>query len=174
MTTNQQRQQQPEAPGGGFVTLGAPDLPPPGYRFLALVLSPSFEVGILAVRDSQDGAEPQEEGEHYQYMTADAALFVVDTLLNRLWDIIPQATPEFVQREAERLIRLRNAWQAAEKTRARQTAQARNQQQATPQGQPGPQQKQKPEQPDPDDGGDGPGPQRPAPAAALRKEHHAA
>jgi hypothetical protein len=85
---------------------------------------------MLAARTDQPGAEQQQpepepgdpEGEHYQYINADAALLVLDTLLNRLWDLLSNASPEFLQREEPRLARLRNAYQGMEATRARQIA----------------------------------------------------
>lgn len=122
--SSQQAQQTPATKQlpGGYVALGAPELPPEGTRFLALVLSPDLEVGMLAVREG-------ETSQSYQYISADVALLVLDTLLSHLWDVLPHASPNFVRREEARLMRLKTAYACMEIKRDRQRMRADDQQQ---------------------------------------------
>jgi len=102
----------------GFVSLGrATPLPPEGNTFLTLVLSPSFEVGMLAgqTENAQESGAEQQEGKEYQYINADTALLVVDVLLAHLSDLLPHASAEFIQQEHERMTRLRNVHQSIKK-----------------------------------------------------------
>ncbi len=116
----------PDLPGG-YVALEASEIPPDARHFLSLVLSPSFEVGILATQTAEQEEEPQQAEpqqdnavNEQQYISADAALVVTDILLS-LWPLLlPHVSQETMDSEAGRVMRLRNAYQASDLTRRRQ------------------------------------------------------
>src|SRR5258708_4554424 len=113
----------PDLPGG-YVALEASEIPPDARHFLSLVLSPSFEVGILATQTAEQEEEPQQAEpqqdnavNEQQYISADAALVVTDILLS-LWPLLlPHVSQETMDSEAGRVMRPRHAYQASDLTR---------------------------------------------------------
>jgi len=98
--------------------LKALDLPSEVYHFLSLIpASPPFGDQPGA---EQPAPESQEVGE--APISADGVLITLEVLLTHLWEILPHASLKFMQREEALIMRLKNAHQGMEATRARQLA----------------------------------------------------
>src|SRR5947207_11363150 len=78
---------------------------------LSLVLSPTFESGILALHSESDYTPSRKQPDP---VDADTALLVLDALLSHLPDLLAQASPELVNHSSRLILRLQDAQQWTE------------------------------------------------------------
>jgi hypothetical protein len=117
---------------GGYVALNVLALPQEAQRLLAVALSPTFEIGLLAaaIHDQQEPEAAQDDQQEpeaaqeahvlYQFVQADSVLLILDELLS-VWPLVlPHISVDCMEDQTARIMRVFNAHQAHLSTQRRQ------------------------------------------------------